>query len=50
MEVDQVDVNRMWFPQVVDDVEVLNRADLRVIRGSHLEHVVSANHEPRIER
>lgn len=43
--VDQVDVHGMVLEQVVNHVEIVHRADLRLIRLSVLEHVVRANHE-----
>lgn len=43
-----MDVHGMGLPESVDDVEILVSADLDVLTGSHLEHVVCAYHEPAI--
>ena len=45
LEVDEVEVHGMPLEESVDEVKILDRSDLWVVAGSHIEHVVSVNHK-----
>ena len=48
LEVDQVEMDGVSLPEIIDDVDILDSSDLWVLTCSAIEHVVSSNHKVHI--
>lgn len=46
----KVDMHGMVFPKVIDHVEIIDSSNLSLVSCSHLEHIMSSDHEASIVR